>query len=204
MGPAAPPKCLLLVGGQTLLRRTLDALRAAGVTRVAIVVGYQAEAIESEARRHAHGLRLTLLNNPRYREGAILSLWTARDVLTDAALVMDADVLCPPAFIERLVRSPSPNCLLVDQTSVDTGEEQLVFGASGRVLDITKRPGPELRDRLTCYGESVGFLKISREAAVALHGLLEERVQAGQVTLEHEQVSQALARVESIWTARSS
>lgn len=188
MGPGAPPKCLLSVGGQTLLGRLLDLLRAVGVRKVVVVAGYAAEAVTAQARAHARGLSLTVLHNPRYRDGAILSLWTARDQFADDLVIMDADVLCPQAALERLVRSPQPNGLLVDRTSPDTGEEQIVLGRGARVLHITKRPPPELLRELTPLGESVGFLKLSRPAAAILRDLLETAVAEGRTALEHEQL----------------
>lgn len=188
MGPGAPPKCLLRVGGRTLLKRTIEALRAAGVRRLVLVVGYEAQAVTAEAKAHAQDFVLTVLTNPRYQEGAILSLWAAREAFTDDLLIMDADVLCPSAFLELLVSSPHENCLLVDGLAQDTGEEQIVLGKDGRVLEITKRPSEPLKRELAVFGESVGFLKLSRPAAARLRDLIEHRVQAGQVTIEHEQV----------------
>ena len=188
MGVQAPPKCLLSIGGVTLLQRTLSALRGVGVHRVVLVVGYQAAAVVVEAQASARGLALTVVENPRYREGAILSLWAAREAFDDDLLIMDADVFCPPIFLERLVRSPQANSILVDGSATETGEEQMVFGRDGRALQITKRSSPEIRQSLTMFGESVGFLKLSREAAGILRRLLEATVQAGQVLFEHEQV----------------
>lgn len=189
MGPGrAPHKCLIRVGGRSLLQRTLETLRSVGVTRVVLVVGHAAAAVTAEATAHARGLRLTVLENPRYREGAILSLWTARGQFTDDLLVMDADVLCPPALLERLIYAPHDNALLVDRRALDTGEEQIVLGQNARALHITKRPSDELRRRLTPLGESVGFLKLAAASAQRLGRLLDQHVQAGHVTWEHEQV----------------
>ncbi|MBI1953738.1 MAG: NTP transferase domain-containing protein [Candidatus Omnitrophica bacterium] len=193
MGPGAGPKCLLSLGGKTLLQRTFESLRSAGVNRLVLVTGYRKEEVAAEARRRAGSTALTLLVNPRCTEGAILSLWTAREALADDdVLILDADVLCPPAAFERLIRSAHPNCLLVDGTAADTGEEQMVLGKEGRALFITKRPSPELKSRLTSLGESVGFLKLGPEGARFLRSFLEKKVETGQVNLEHEQVYPAL------------
>ncbi len=188
MGPDAPPKCLLMVGGKTILARTFEALRSVGVGRVVLVVGYRKEEVIAEARRSAGALALTFIENSRYLEGAILSLWSAREALSDDVLILDADVLTPAAAFERLVGSAHPNCLLVDSSSADTGEEQMVLGVANRALSITKRPSQELAARLTTFGESVGFLKLARPAAGVLRELLKEKVQAGEVLIEHEQV----------------
>lgn len=188
MGPQAGPKCLLQVGGQSLLRRTLQDLHAAGIREIILVVGFRKAEVMEEARRHAGGLRLQAVENERYREGAILSLWSARAFLDRAVLVMDADVVCPPSALKRLVGSPHPSCILVDGSSADTGEEQIVFGDRGRVFHIAKRPEEEIRRRWQRFGESMGFLKLHREGAIQLRKLLEEKVDSGAVTLEHEQV----------------
>lgn len=194
MGPDALPKCLLKVGDRSLLQMNLDALWASGIRELALVVGYRRQEVEAEARARAGSLRLTILENPRYREGAILSLWTARAHLDGDVLIMDADVLYPPVFLEKLLRSPHRNCVLVDPSAPDTGEEQMVFGEGKRVLHIAKRPSPEQLARWRRFGESIGFLKLDRSAAQILRGLLEEKVDSGVVGIEHEQVYPDLFR----------
>jgi len=188
MFPRTGPKCLCTVGGRSLLQIILETLRAVGVGHLVLVVGFRAGEVEAHAKAHAGSMPLTIYQNPRYREGAILSLWTARESFDDDLLIMDADVLCPQAGFERLIRSPHRNCLLVDGEAADTGEEQIVLGKDERVLHIAKRPSPELRSSMSPFGESVGFLKLSQEAARILRGLLEAKVQAGIVGIEHEQV----------------
>lgn len=198
MGPDAPPKCLLKVRGRSLLRRTLEALRSVGIDQLVIVVGFKKEEVAAHVRGCAGLIRVTLLENPRYSEGAILSLWCARAHFDDDLLIMDADVLSPPLFLERLVRSVKRNCLLVDGSCVGTGEEQIVLGRGDRVLAITKRPSQELRSRMTSFGESVGFLKLSSRAAGLLRELLERKVAGGIVQIEHEQLYPELFEREQV------
>ena len=198
MGPGAGPKCLLVIGGRSLLRRTLESLRAIGVGEVVLVTGYQAESVAAEARAYRQGMELTVLENPRYREGAILSLWTARGHLDREVLVMDADVLCPQSAFERLAGSIHENCLLADGSVRETGEEQMLFGREGRVLHIAKRAPEELRRGMTLYGESLGFLRLSAKAAGRLRHLLDEKVEAGWVTIEHEQAYADLFKEERV------
>lgn len=182
------PKCLLEVGGRSLLRRLLDNLAAVGVPEAVVVTGFGAEHVRAAVAGIEGGIRVRCLHNPRYTEGAILSLWTARDVLDRPVLVMDADVLCGKALLRRLIDSPHANCFLLDAGAENTGEEQMLLVRDGRVRDILRggAPGYELS------GESVGFLRLSAEAARVLRHLLEERVAAGDTDIEHEQVYPAL------------
>src|SRR5207249_2452497 len=142
------PKCLI------------EGLAAAGVREAAVVVGFGEDAVRAAVGAGPHEIRVRCLSNPRFREGAILSLWTARELLDGPVLVMDADVLCPPAMIARLVRSPHRNCFLLDASVEVTGEEQMLLVRGERVLDIVRggAPGYELA------GESVGFLRLAAGA----------------------------------------
>ena len=40
------PKCLLTINGRTLLERTVDAMRQAGISEFVVVTGYHAEMVK--------------------------------------------------------------------------------------------------------------------------------------------------------------
>lgn len=181
------PKCLLDLGGRTLLDRMLDFLAEVGITRTTVVVGHLAEQIEAAVRERPG---VATLINPEYRKGAILSLWTAREWLQGDVLVMDADVLFPTALLRRLVESPHPSCFLMDAAAENDGEAQMLMARDGRVLDITRG----LRGDYDACGESVGFLKLDAEGSARLRALLERALQDGRDRIEHEEVYPALMR----------
>jgi choline kinase len=190
---AGRPKCLVSIGGRPLLARLLEAVAAAGVRDVIVVTGFGADDLERTIGGGPPGVSLRYLHNPRFREGAILSLHTAREALSGPVMVMDADVLCSAQMIRRLVESPHGNCFLMDAASPNTGEEQMLLVRDGRVQNIVRggAPGYDLA------GESIGFLKLAAPAAGLLRGLLEVRVAAGETGIEHEEVyPELLARVE--------
>jgi choline kinase len=190
---AGRAKCLVSIGGRPLLARLLDAVAAAGVREVVVVTGFGAEELERTIGSGPPGTAVRYLRNPRFREGAILSLYTAREALGGSVLVMDADVLCSAGLVRRLVESPHANCFLLDAASPNTGEEQMLLVRDGRVRNIVRggAPGYELA------GESIGFLKLSAPAAGLLRTLLEARVAAGDTGIEHEEVyPELLARVD--------
>ena len=158
-----------------------------------VVTGFGDAAVREALRSQRPALAVSDVTNPRFREGAILSLWTARAWLDRDVLVMDADVLCAPAMLERLVRSPHANCFLLDASQENTGEEQMLLVRDGRVWNIVRggAPGYEL------MGESIGFLRLSAGAARLLRELLERRVSAGDTAIEHEEVyPELLGQVE--------
>lgn len=184
------PKGLLEVGEETLIARLVRQLRAADVSDIVIVVGFGGEHVEAAFGEEAG---ITILHNPDFTRGAILSLFTAREWLDRSVLVMDADVYGPDQMIARLVGSPHESCFLLDPRSEASGEEQMLMVRGDRVLDIARTPRGEY-DQL---GESVGFLKLAPPAATLLRGLLAERIDAGDIDLEHEEVyPQLLSQTE--------
>jgi choline kinase len=190
---AGRPKCLIEVGGRSLLLRLLDGLAAAGVRDAVVVTGFGDAQVRDALIQESGGVSARCITNPRFREGAILSLWTAREWLDRDVLVMDADVLCAPAMLRRLVGSPHANCFLLDASQENTGEEQMLLVRDGRVRDIVRGGAPGWET----MGESVGFLKLEAAAGTLLRQLLEARVAAGDTGIEHEQVYPALlARVD--------
>jgi choline kinase len=187
------PKCLIEIGGRSLLRRLLESLAQTGVRDALVVTGFGDQEVRAALARPPGGIAVRCLTNPRFREGAILSLWTARDALDGDVLIMDADVLCPTAMLARLVRSPHANCFLLDASQENTGEEQMLLVRAGRVRNVVRggAPGYQLA------GESVGFLKLGADAARLLRELLARRVQDGDTGIEHEEVyPELLERVD--------
>lgn len=150
------PKCLIEIGGETLLHRYLQALASLGIQRADIVVGYKQEMIRAAIEANACGVRVNFLVNEQFQRGSISSLWIARTALDDDAIVMDADVLFHREILRRLVQSPYPNALLMDDSVKQTGEECMVVVEGGRVIALTKT----MPARYDVAGEGVGFLKV--------------------------------------------
>jgi len=176
-GTAGPlPKALLPFGGRTLLARHIAALRACGVQDVTVVVGFEAAQVQAAVGADPH-VRLVL--NPDYREGSVVSLWAARDVLRAGrpVVLMDADVL------GRLVSSAHPNALLLDR-EIEPGDEPVKLCIrDGRIVDFHKRP----QAQHDWHGESVGFFRFTPEAATDLAARTEDYVGGGRRALEYEE-----------------
>ena len=185
------PKCLLDVGGRSLLVRYFDALLEAGVKSAVLVVGHQQELIRSAVGDAYRGLALCYIVNDQYRRGSLYSLWLARATFDDDLLIMDADVLCPASFVRRLVNSPHPNAILIDETVRQDSEERMAVIAGGRVLALTKQRPPQPAELL---GEGVGFLKVTRRDSEAMVAAMEPFVTRGELDMEYEDTWEAFFR----------
>ena len=183
------PKCLMEIGGKSLLRRYLDAFAALGVDEAVLVVGHLKEQIMAEASRGPAEVEVRSVTNKQFTRGNILSLWHARHEFDDDILIMDGDVLYPRELLARLIASPDSNAIAVDERYQDTGEEQKVVCEDGWVVEVTKKISSDPRVR----GEAVGILRLSADAAEVLRGILEEFIETGKDSLEYEDALRELA-----------
>ncbi len=83
---ASTPKPLVHVGGRPIISYTLEALRQAGITQAAVVLGYRGVQVRDALLRDSHGLRLDFAWNAEFRGGASLSLRAARSRVGNAPI----------------------------------------------------------------------------------------------------------------------
>jgi choline kinase len=189
------PKCLLRVGGKTLVERQIEALKAIGITEIAVVVGCQADSV-----RRTCGPRITYVENSRFAQtNSLYSLWLARPLLYDGFVVMNCDVLFHPQMLSDLVTSRHEDALLISYQEDDAtpfgDEEMKVSVRRGRVTEIAKTLSPDDAD-----GENVGVVKFGREGARLLAGLLDERVSAGGLRDWAPKAFDEFARLRPLYT----
>ncbi|HWH01136.1 MAG TPA: phosphocholine cytidylyltransferase family protein [Pilimelia sp.] len=168
------PKALVPVDGETtILDIALRNLVAAGLTEVAVVVGYAAEAVRARQRalEARHGVTLTLVHNDRAEEwNNAYSLWLARDHFAAGALLVNGDTVHPASVEKTLLAARGPAVLLaVDDVKPLADEEMKVtFDPAGQLTRITK-----LMDPAAAHGEYIGATLIEPHAAAGLAEALE-------------------------------
>lgn len=97
------------VAGRPLILRTLESVRAAGITSVTVVVGYEADRLRALIDRRApDGLAIGYAHNPEWRLENGVSVLAARPMVRHGhfALLM-GDHLFTPAVLDRLRRLPT-------------------------------------------------------------------------------------------------
>ena len=186
------PKCLLPVGGRSLLERMLGSLATLPVSEAVIVVGHLQDQIRRVAGSRFGRLPVRYIENPEYTRDSIRSLWVCRDELDEDSIVMDADVLFPAGFLRRLLESPDGSALLIDRGFTDTGEEVKVYARRGRVLAIGKKvPEPPPHDTV---GEGIGFFKCAADHGPVLRECMAEVLQDQSRYREYEDAIDLLLR----------
>ena len=170
------PKCLVEVGGRSLIERQIDTLRAAGIDDIAIVVGCQQLHV-----RRVCGKGLTYIENARYAEtNSLYSLWLARPLLYEGFVVLNCDVLFHPALLQDLLTSRHENALLLgyrEANQPEFGDEEMkVKVRHGRVVEMSKDMDPAEAD-----GENLGIVKFGAPGAAALVEIMDGIVANGRL-----------------------
>ncbi len=166
------PKCLLPLGGSTLLERTLRTYQGAGLARCILVTGYRHEMVETAVRRLGLQLPVECLYNPLYEStNNNYSLWLAgHKAAGSGILLMDADILFDPALLQLILEAPAPDALVLRADGVLGAEEIKVELAGSLVTKIGKDVDPT-----RAAGESIGIEKFSANTAQALFEVLGRR-----------------------------
>jgi choline kinase/ubiquinone/menaquinone biosynthesis C-methylase UbiE len=175
---ADKPKCLLELGGRTLLDWTIGSLRETGIEDLAFVGGYQID----QVRRAFPDLRF-YFNSAWSQTNVLASFFTAEPDMHDALLVSYSDVVHLPSMIGDLMQCGGDITLLVDTGWVKrraeipeaaTNVEKVQLDPAGRVIAIGKLVSAD-----QAQAEFMGLMKLSQRGAevmrCAYHHLLESQ-----------------------------
>ena len=169
------PKCLLEVGGKTLLERTVRAMQQAGISEFVVVTGYRGEMIRSFLENYAKSqdIHFTFLHNADYEHNNnIYSLWMAGEVVRGKDfLLMDSDILCDPAAVVAIAHQEE-TALALNRHECGEEEIKVIVDADNHITEINKTCNPK-----DAIGESVGIERFTATYCEALYKELEQMIQ---------------------------
>ena len=183
------PKCLLKVGERTLLERTVDAMRQAGITEFIVVTGYCADQIRDFLTIHYPLSTIHFLHNADYEHNNnIYSLWMSGQIVRDKEfLLMDSDILCDPAAVVRIAQEPE-SALAVNRHELGDEEMKVVVDSEGHITEISKTCRPE-----DAMGESVGIEHVTPDYSRALFQELDQMIEReGLIDIFYERAFERL------------
>jgi L-glutamine-phosphate cytidylyltransferase len=185
------PKCLVQLAGRALLDWQLDALRAAGIATIAIVVGWR--------HRHVRYAGVTRFVNRSWRRtDMIASLLAARAWLRiGPCIVAYGDVVYHPDIVRRLAAAPHDVAISYDRAwralwrarfrrPEDDAESLQVV--RGRVRAI----GGRVTDVRAVDGQFMGLLRLTPQGLASLEAVAAASPRAG-ARLQTTQCLAALA-----------
>ena len=111
----AMTKCMIEVGGRTLLQRAVDALKEAGITKFVMVVGWECDKLVDYIQRNISGMDFQFVYNYDYATtNNIYSLYLARDYLAqDDTILLESDLVYESSLLKKIVEDPRANLVAV-------------------------------------------------------------------------------------------
>lgn len=192
------PKCLVEVGGRSILGWQLRAYEAAGVDELVIIRGYRGDVLEAGARAQAPaGMRLRFVDNPEWETNNILlSLACAREELTGDLLVSYSDIVFTPAVTRALVAAGGAIDLVIDADfrTIYEGRTEHPL-EEGEVADLdelgrVKRVGKKALPPDEAVGEYIGLTRLTPEGSAWAGAALDEAL-ARYAGRDHEPYQRA-------------
>lgn len=168
---ANSPKCLIEVGGLRVIEWQIDALLAAGISRITAVIGYGAGQVEQVLNlRYGPGVISTIYNPFFEVADNLASCWMARHVMHDDFILLNGDTLFEQPVLERLLEAPvRPITLAIDKKSAYDSDDMKIQLAGERISAVSKQIALDKVD-----GESIGMMHFQAGGGPLFRNALEE------------------------------
>lgn len=167
------PKCLLKVGGKSILEMTVNNVLKNGINEFIMVTGYRENMIKDFIASNFPNLNIRYLTNADYENNNnSYSLWMTKNYITKPSILLDSDILFDHRIISKLLELPYLDSLAVN-TNHKLGEEEIkvIIDKTNKIEHIGKHLKPS-----ECFGESIGIERFSLEFFKKLGDVLERKI----------------------------
>ncbi|MDO8655680.1 MAG: AAA family ATPase [Nanoarchaeota archaeon] len=172
--PLLPP-CLQEIQGKKIIEYQLEALRAAEINSIIMVVGHQQDKI-----REYLGTRVQYVENKEYATtGSAYSLWLTRESLKSEFLCLNSNLIFEKEVLQRVVNSKYPDAFGFDRKYHLKSSMQKVVLLGDRIIHHGRVVSEDIAS-----GEVVGPVKISSEFSLALLRRIEQGINFGEKNLK--------------------
>ena len=188
------PKCTVDIGGEKLIRYTIDLFHKKGITDIGIVLGYRAEVI----REVLSDKNVRFFYNPFYDvTNSIASAWFAKDFLAaaDDTLIMNADVYLEEAMLDKILQTQLSPVMFADGTRKEEADYKFKYTDG-----ILEKYGKDLTgDDIS--GEYIGIGRFSREFMPEFLTQLEEMISTQRHSVWWENILYEMVGSRNVYVA---
>ena len=158
-------KCMVQVGGVRLIDRLLRQLSQLSLSRVVIVVGYQADHLKNYlSDRYEGELTIEFVENPIYdKTNNIYSLSLAKQQLQeDDTLLIESDLIFSDRLFPMILNDKHPNLALVAKYESWMDGTMVRIDAEGNIVNFVPKKAFNYAD-VAHYYKTVNIYKFSKE-----------------------------------------
>jgi choline kinase len=172
------PKCLIKVGSEPLIRRSVNLLVSKGISDITVIVGFKGHLIRNELNND-----VAYFENPDFHStNSIKSLWYAKDLLEDDVLLLNGDLYYEHVILDYAINQTNPVVMLADSTRIDNADYRFSF-RDGQIDQFGKHLTNQETD-----GEYIGIVRIDQCFIKTFKETLEEMITAGKSNIWWEDV----------------
>jgi choline kinase len=177
------PKCTVDIGNIKLIENTIKELNGAGITEIAIVLGYKGKVIE-EILKHYN---VNVYYNYFYDvTNSIASAWFAKDFLDDDIIIMNGDVFFEHSLLGDIINEQLSPVLFCDNSRKEEADYKFYYEDSKLIKYGKELEGEDIS------GEYIGIAKIAKEFLPIFKERLDELIKTQQHGLWWENVLYSL------------
>lgn len=170
------PKCLVTTAGKPILGYQIDAYRAAGITELVLVVGYEGGAIRDYCK-HIKDIDIHIVENTDYETtNNMYSLYLTRQFVGGRAFILNnADLSIDSSIVFDLLNHPAPDAIAVDTSVYNVESMKVSVNADGNITNIAKTISEA--DAFAC---SIDFYKFSQASSQVFFAEIERIIDVEQ------------------------
>lgn len=157
-------KCMIPVGGRTLLERAVEALKLAGIHKFVMVVGWECGKLIDYITQNITDMEFEFIYNYDYATtNNIYSLYMAREQLAaDDTILLESDLVYEPHLIRDIVEDESKNLVAVAKYEQWMDGTVTTLDGEGMIHEFIEKKNFHFQD-VSNYYKTVNIYKFSKE-----------------------------------------
>ncbi len=192
-------KCMVKVGGITLIERLLHQLDKLSLDRVVMVIGYKAQELRDYLATIETKTPLCFVENSIYdKTNNIYSLYLAKDYMCEQdTILLESDIIMEDAVLTKLVNHPYSDLALVDKYESWMDGTVVTIDSENRILRFI--PNSQFRyEEIPQYYKTVNVYKFSQSFSQHMYvPFLEAYSQAMGNNEYYEQVLRVITMLDN-------
>lgn len=192
-------KCMIEVGGKTLFERVAEALQEAGIRKLIMVIGYEAEALRDYIESKEYSLEIEYVYNYDYAAtNNIYSLYLAKEYLEkDDTILLESDLVFDKSILKGVVQSPEKNIVVAAKYEQWMDGTMVLLDSKRNIIDFVDKT--QFRyEEVDRYYKTVNIYKFSKEFAANQYiPFMEAYLKAYGTNQYYEQVLKILAHIKN-------
>ena len=163
-------KCMIEVGGETLISRLLRQLDKYNLSKIILVIGYKAQELKDYLATVQVQTLIEFVENTVYdKTNNIYSLYLAKDYLTtEDTLLFESDLIMEDAVISKLIEHPYPDLALVDKYESWMDGTVVTLDDENRIQRFI--PNSQFKyDEIPSYYKTVNVYKFSKQFSANMY-----------------------------------